>query len=186
MKDAARLAREINTKKPHFIFELIQNAEDNNYKKNTKPKIKFILKSNCLIIKNNEKGFNEENVKALCGIGGTTKKTLGYIGEKGIGFKSVFMVTDEPHIYSNGFQFKFKYNKDNPISIIIPEWVDELPEFVEPSQTNIILPLKQEVEGEISQYIAQIHSSLLLFLRKLKIIEIEDENQHKYEKNRIA
>ena len=183
LDDAARLATEINTKKPQFIFELVQNAEDNDYEKGIEPKIKFIVKSNSLVSQNNERGFDRENVWALCGIGGTTKtKVLGYIGEKGIGFKSVFMVTDEPHIYSNGFQFKFKHDKAKAVSIIIPEWIDEIPEFIEPSQTNIILPLKPEVRSEIGEYIEQIHPSLLLFLRKLKIIEVEDENQHKYKK----
>lgn len=30
-------------------------------------------------------------------------------GEKGIGFKSVFVWTDEPHVLSNGYDFKFKH-----------------------------------------------------------------------------
>ncbi len=180
---ASRLASEIYTRKPHFIFELIQNAEDNDYEKSAEPKIKFIIESNGLVIQNNEKGFNEKNVRALCGIGGSTKaKALGFIGEKGIGFKSVFMVTDEPQIYSNGFQFMFKHDKENHASIIIPHWVNEIPDFVDTAQTNIVLPLKPDVKSEISQYIDQIHPSLLLFLRKLKIVEIENEIQYKHEK----
>ena len=108
--EAARIGEEIHSEKAHFVFELIQNADDNDYKKSVEPKIKFIIKSNELIIQNNEKGFKEENVRKLCRIGGSTKiKKSGYIGEKGIGFKSVFMVSDEPHIYSNGFHFKFEY-----------------------------------------------------------------------------
>ena len=33
----------------------------------------------------------------------------GYIGEKGIGFKAVFTVTDFAHVHSNGFHFYFKH-----------------------------------------------------------------------------
>jgi len=73
LRDAAKLAKEIHTKNPQFIFELIQNAEDNEYEEDIKPKIRFIVDSDYLIIRNNEKGFGEKNVWALCGIGETTK-----------------------------------------------------------------------------------------------------------------
>ena len=183
-EEASRLAANIHTHSPHFIFELIQNAEDNEYVSTEEAKIKFIIRERELIIQNNEKGFQEENVRALCGIGGSTKKNaLGYIGEKGIGFKSVFMISDEPHIYSNGFRFEFIHNPEEPESIIIPHWVNTIHHLnVDPTQTNIVLPLKPKAKSEIKQYIDQIHPSLLLFLRKLKIIEIEDNIQHTHEK----
>ncbi len=42
-------------------------------------------------VRNNEQGFTEANVRALCAINNSTKKGIqGYIGQKGIGFKSVF------------------------------------------------------------------------------------------------
>jgi len=87
-------------------------------------------------------------------------KKTGYIGEKGIGFKSVFMVTDEPHIYSNGFQFKFSYKKENPSSIIIPEWINEIKSYVDLEQTNIILPLKSEIK---LKYLRMSHKLIHLF-----------------------
>jgi hypothetical protein len=31
----------------------------------------------------------------------------GYIGEKGIEFKSVFLVTSQPYIFSNGYKIRF-------------------------------------------------------------------------------
>ncbi|MCW3135592.1 MAG: hypothetical protein N2V77_01430, partial [Canidatus Methanoxibalbensis ujae] len=180
LKDASKLAKEIHTKNPHFIFELIQNAEDNEYEKNIYPKIKFIISSDQLVIQNNEKGFEEENVWALCGIGETTKtKALGYIGEKGIGFKSVFMVANKVQIYSNGFQFGFNYDESNPVTMIIPEWINEIPDFVDPTQTNIVLYLKPEIRNEINKYIEEIHPSLLLFLKKLKVIEVEEKDENK-------
>ena len=181
--EAARIGEEIHSEKAHFVFELIQNADDNDYTESVEPKIKFIIKSNELIIQNNEKGFKEENVRKLCRIGGSTKiKKLGYIGEKGIGFKSVFMVSDEPHIYSNDFQFKFEYNNKDPTSIITPIWVDSVPDFIDLAQTNILLHLKDKEESEIGHDIRDIDPSLLLFLRKLKVIEIEDKIQDRHEK----
>ena len=43
----------------------------------------------------NEDGFTRENVEAICNVGASTKtrnNSQYYIGEKSIGFKSVFMV----------------------------------------------------------------------------------------------
>lgn len=82
--DAARLVAEIHAEKPHFILELIQNAEDNDYDENVNPMIKFIIEDDRVVLQNNERGFRENNVWALCGIGETTKqdKQQGYIGKR--------------------------------------------------------------------------------------------------------
>jgi len=181
--DAARLVAEIHAEEPHFILELIQNAEDNEYDENVNPMIKFIIEEHGLVLQNNERGFVEDDVWALCGIGETTKqdRQQGFIGEKGIGFKSVFMITDEPHIYSNGFQFKFTYDAERPTSIIIPQWVDQVPSCVDPKQTNIMLPLKIEAKRRLST-LGRIDPHLLLFLRKIKTIDIEDKVEKRHER----
>ena len=46
------------------------------------------------------------------------------IGQKGIGFKSVFRVTDAPEIHSNGFHIKYDASK-GPNGYILPEWIDQ-------------------------------------------------------------
>lgn len=58
------------------------------------PTLTFILQESGIIVLNNEQGFSVENIRALCDVGNSTKKgsTAGYIGQKGIGFKSVFRV----------------------------------------------------------------------------------------------
>lgn len=47
----------------------------------------------------------------------------------GIGFKSVFLVSSQPHIFSNGYQIKFnaKPSAECDIGYIVPEWVDGKP-----------------------------------------------------------
>ena len=192
LENASKLTKEIHSKKLHFIFELIQNADDNEYEEHT-PTIRFIIDTDRLIIQNNEKGFKEKNVWSLCNIGDSTKtKAMGYIGEKGIGFKSVFMVADRVQIYSNGFQFGFNYDENKPLTMITPEWINEIPDFVDPTQTNIVLYLKPEIRNKINKYIKEIHPSLLLFLKKLRVIEIEERDKNKitkmerYEKDGIV
>ena len=87
-----RLSKELYNTDMHFVLELIQNADDNQY--HTKPSLIFAIDSNVINIYNNESGFEEQHIQALCDIGQSTKgKHLqGYIGQKGIGFKSVFTV----------------------------------------------------------------------------------------------
>jgi hypothetical protein len=72
----------------------VQNADDNDYPENVEPTLTFILRESDIIVLNNEQGFSAQNIKALCDIGNSTKKgsNAGYIGQKGIGFKSVFRV----------------------------------------------------------------------------------------------
>lgn len=58
------------------------------------PTLAFIFEESGIVVLNNEEGFSAKNIKALCDIGNSTKKgsNAGYIGKKGIGFKSVFRV----------------------------------------------------------------------------------------------
>jgi hypothetical protein len=67
-------------------MELIQNADDNTYSKDVHPTIKIELWPTAIVVFNNEVGFREENIIAICNVGGSTKiGQSGYIGQKGIG-----------------------------------------------------------------------------------------------------
>lgn len=73
----------------------VQNADDNMYPKHVEPTLTFILQESGIVVLNNELGFSSQNIRALCDVGNSTKKGSGsgYIGQKGIGFKSVFRVS---------------------------------------------------------------------------------------------
>lgn len=75
-------------------FLQVQNADDNVYPENVEPTLTFILQDSGITVLNNEQGFSAQNIRALCDVGNSTKKgsDAGYIGQKGIGFKSVFRV----------------------------------------------------------------------------------------------
>lgn len=129
-----RLALELYSKDTHFVLELIQNADDNMYPEGVLPSLKFVISESMITVFNNEIGFLEKNIRAICDVGRSTKGAhrSGYIGQKGIGFKSVFRVTDTPEVHSNGYHIKFDKGSD-PIGFILPHWVnvdeDEDPEI---------------------------------------------------------
>ena len=185
------LAEGLYSKRPHFIFELIQNAEDNKYENRDsyQPYISFQLtktdptctvgSDGALIIKNNEIGFNHDNVSAICAMGKTTKKKeQGYIGEKGIGFKSVFRVTDNPYILSNGYHFRLpESDEETGFGYIVPQWIDTPLEGLELSETYIILPLTKRGFGyeDIEKMLQDIDPEVILFLSTLQEIQIRTD-----------
>ncbi len=122
-----RLSLELYSKDTHFVLELIQNADDNAYSQDPTapvvPSLKFIIGDEAIVVLNNEVGFSEKNVRAICDVGKSTKGAhrSGYIGQKGIGFKSVFRITNTPEIHSNGFHIQFDASSD-PIGFILPHW----------------------------------------------------------------
>lgn len=79
----------------YLICPQVQNADDNTYAENVEPTLTFILQEKGIVVLNNEQGFSFNNIRALCDVGNSTKKGVntGYIGKKGIGFKSVFRVS---------------------------------------------------------------------------------------------
>jgi len=183
------LADDLYSKETHFVFELIQNAEDNAYKNGVTPTLTFDLReinlegtpSVALIVKNNEIGFEEKHINAICHVGQSTKtKAKGYIGEKGIGFKSVFKITECPYLFSNGYHFRLPSPKhrDAQLGYIVPEWIEEIPEGVDESETTIVLPLKSESEengfsvDKLCQNLMDIAPETILFLQKIKRFNI--------------
>jgi hypothetical protein len=166
------IANELNSEDNHFLLELIQNAQDNKYGEGTEPSILFRATPELLIVENNELGFTAQNVKSLCSAAESTKtdKTM-YIGEKGIGFKSVFKVTHAPEVHSNGFHFRFLRDptEKGGLSYILPHWHE--PTFeVRQHGTTLVLPAK---EGYSFGDFHQLSPTLLLFLSKLRLISIE-------------
>ncbi|XP_028845943.1 uncharacterized protein LOC114796163 isoform X2 [Denticeps clupeoides] len=176
-----RLSTELYSKDTHFVLELIQNADDNSYSEDgAQPSLAFVIEKDCVTILNNEHGFEEKNIRAICDVGRSTKgkHKYGYIGQKGIGFKSVFKVTDRPEIHSSGYHICFD-KTSGPMGYILPHWVDEerpltaeATEIVEQRwTTKILLPLRPENQ-QTRNLFRDVHPSLLLFLHRLRSITI--------------
>lgn len=183
------LADDLYAKDTHFIFELIQNAEDNEYDKGVKPALRFRLIDNndgntaALVIYNNEKGFLPDHVKAVCAVGRSTKKKVeGYIGEKGIGFKSVFRITNCPEIHSAGFHFSLPEKHPTGLGYITPEWLNGDSMGYEPDWTTIALPLNKPEwpKKKIADALRDIEPETILFLNKLESLEIDIQDDVPY------
>ncbi|MEW6067845.1 MAG: DUF3883 domain-containing protein [Nitrospirota bacterium] len=88
----------------HFIYEILQNAEDAAAKT-----IRFELLEDKLDIHHDGRDFNFADIEGVTGIGISTKKSdLTAIGKFGVGFKSVFAVTETPYIYSGEYSIRIE------------------------------------------------------------------------------
>lgn len=176
------LSEDLYSKKSHFVLELVQNADDNAYPKGAIPELTLDVKPDRLVLSNNEVGFNEENISAICKVGASSKakNKLHHIGEKGIGFKSVFSVSDAPEIHSNGYHFRFDRTKpEDLLGYVIPTWCDVAPE-ARPGVTTIVLPASPKYRFDAST-LADLDARVLLFLNQLQQLTlVQEEGRRSY------
>ena len=153
------------TDRTHFIFELLQNAEDAGASK-----VLFQLLEGKLEVFHDGRLFDEKDVRGICGVGeGTKVEDLTQIGKFGIGFKSVYAYTRTPEIHSGDESFRIE-NYVRPYAI-------EKRNMDDSWTTLFVFPFnKEEVEPatacrEISTRLRKLNARTLLFLRKIKEIE---------------
>ena len=131
-----------------------------------------------ITIDSNEDGFDEANVRAICSTGESTKaNSQGYIGEKGIGFKSVFKVASKVHVQSEPYSFSFEHNYgDSGLGMVTPvfEEFGDLPSGV---RTRITLTLARSTDlARLVKDFEDLPDSLLIFLNKLNKLSINVMN----------
>ncbi len=99
----------------HFIYELLQNAED---EKASRVAIEYY--TDRLIFYHDGNPFNEADVIGVSSMlmGTKDKNSAQTIGRFGMGFKSVFKYTDRPLIYSDNEKFVIK-------NYLLPEEIDD-------------------------------------------------------------
>jgi hypothetical protein len=96
------LLGQLYSERTHFIFELIQNAEDAGA-----TELAFELFDDRLEVRHDGRPFTEADVRGVCGVG-QSRKALTAIGQFGIGFKSVYAYTRTPRIHSSGEHFRIE------------------------------------------------------------------------------
>jgi hypothetical protein len=108
------LLANLYSERTHFIFELLQNAEDACTRaikngERRKFSIKFKLYPNRLEVSNNGINFTKDDVTSICRIAASNKDgTVAQIGKFGIGFKSVYAYTNSPTVISGIHSFTIK------------------------------------------------------------------------------
>ncbi|MDD9973029.1 MAG: endonuclease NucS [Candidatus Poribacteria bacterium] len=168
-----RIYKRLYSDKTHFIYELIQNADDSKSQY-----LELQLDSNALLVWNDGRQFKERDVRNICSLG-SSDKDLTNIGTFGIGFKAVYNYTDFPEIYSDDERFRIR-------DFIKPEGIDErtpeIEKLVSEGKTIFRLPFKDNPHHE--EDIEHLRNRLcnlskersLLFLRHLESVEWKDEH----------
>lgn len=155
-----------------FIFELIQNVDDCDYKDSADCKLdmRFDFEKDEIILSYNEVGFTPFNVFAITGIAEAAKNVSSeknQIGEKGIGFKSVFGVANRVWIRSGWFSFEL-YKENFTIPVPIYNSFD----YCNGTQMTLYVPgrakqIYKEIKGQYCKRDALFSRNPLLFLNKL-------------------
>ena len=194
---------QLYTDKSHFIYELLQNAEDARAHE-----ICFIQYEDRLEVMHDGRPFTEENLLALCDVGQSDKiKDLNQIGEFGVGFKSVFSICDHVLLYSNPGESSLSDNCQ-PYALDIQDFTNPVDidpvEIPSPYTTCFVFPytvgLSYSGYNDLNTLIAKLSDRLenlgvttLLFLNSLEVIryeiylpEKECSGQYQLEKTKIS
>lgn len=165
----------------HFLLELIQNADDAQYSEE-KPKIRFIINTSGITILYNEDGFSVEDIIAITDTGSSTKIQAnrfahGFIGEKGIGFKSVFALASSVEIESPPWHFIL--NKDE---CIVPYPLNgfSLPQDGKGTRLKITFTESESIDIIADELVKIVSGELesFLFLQQLSELVVEDHRRN--------
>ena len=158
----------------HFIYELLQNADDAKA-----TDVTILLGEDALVFKHNGTvhfSVSDEDdidtplghINSITGIGFSTKddnNSTNKIGKFGIGFKSVFQYTDTPEIFDDYYHFRIR-------DYIVPEELDYDHESREEGETLFYIPFKnpQAAFYDISGKLKEL-ANVTLFLHNLTQIK---------------
>ncbi len=176
---------QLYTDKAHFVFELLQNAEDAEAQN-----IKFIQYDNSLEVFHDGKPFTSGNLQSLFDIGMSDKVgDLNQIGEFGVGFKSVFSICETVKIESYPLNFRNSEIGDaEPFGLEIINFIDpkdiSASSLDKPFTTKFVFPYAagltfsgfktiDELRGKLTDKLENLNATTLLFMKNLQSIEYE-------------
>ena len=97
-----KLVEDLYPDSAHFIYELLQNAEDTGASE-----AMFRLEKKSLFFEHNGRAFEPQDIYAITDIGeGTKGVDDDKIGRFGVGFKAVFAYSETPYVWSPTYSFK--------------------------------------------------------------------------------
>jgi len=178
------LLGQLYSDRTHFIFELIQNAEDAGARE-----LAFELFDDRLEVRHDGRPFTDADVRGICGVGDSAKSgDLTAIGRFGIGFKSVYAYTQTPSVHSPGEHFRIE-NYVRPVAIppvaISPDSAsDAAPDGAldgppdSAGETLFVFPFDRDdlspaaAAAEIAAALAGLGLGTLLFLRNIERVAV--------------
>ena len=190
-----QLSKEYNGRQ---ILELIQNADDANAQLII---ITLDTKNQQLIIYNDGVPFDYNGIRSILIANYSSKVSSNYIGNKGLGFRSLIVWADEIQIASAGFTFTFSHDialkqahdlrldierirqERNlsedccPFPILgIPEYKQMVSAVDTSKGCTITLKYKEKYEDDIKSQLEQIDEKTLLFLKQIQEVDIKYED----------
>ena len=154
------LLGQLYSERTHFIFELIQNAEDAGA-----TELAFEMFGDRLELRHDGRPFTGADVRGVCGVGKSAKSgDLTAIGKFGIGFKSVYAYTRSPRVHSGDEHFGIE-------DYVRPFAVE--PPAVPSAGTLFVFPFDHDTvpaavaASEIAAALAALQPRILLFLRSI-------------------
>jgi len=162
-----RLLTELYPDNAHFIYELLQNAEDAHARE-----VRFILHEDRIEFEHDgQKLFSLNDVKAITSIGFSTKRDdTTNIGKFGVGFKAVFAYTESPEIQSGDFHFRI-------YDMVVPRPNGRSGKPSDDRKTRFVLPFNNPkkptdtARSEIESLLRALDAATLLFLTRIHKIE---------------
>lgn len=167
------------------FVELIQNADDAD-----SSRIRVDCVGSTLIVANDGRSFDENDIMAICRSGSSNKQRGKNIGYRGVGFKSATTISTEIIIYSSGAYFTFSKSQcaetlgmpeSKVPTVRIPFLFDEgklehrvvvkIEELESDGFTTFFIFRNAKIE-KFKEELAGFNSSWLLFLRKISNAEI--------------
>lgn len=167
------------------FVELIQNADDAD-----SSRIRVDCVGSTLIVANDGRSFDENDIMAICRSGSSNKQRGKNIGYRGVGFKSATTISTEIIIYSSGAYFTFSKSQcaetlgmpeSKVPTVRIPFLFDEgklehrvvvkIEELESDGFTTFFIFRNAKIE-KFKEELAGFNSGWLLFLRKISNAEI--------------
>jgi hypothetical protein len=138
-----------------FAFELLQNGAD-AYQKATrydqsryphnKGRVKFVVASGYLLVANTgrpfslakEDGEHISSIESISRLGESTKERGYYIGNKGLGFRSIYQICSSLWLLSGGLQLNYDGSRTlSTLTTRIPESNIEMTDYLRVNRTKI-------------------------------------------------
>jgi hypothetical protein len=212
-EDVSQEAQVASDYRGRLVYELLQNADDAMADVSTSDdRVSFLVTDDELWIANTGRPLTEDDVQGLCGLGASSKvdaagQRRASIGHKGLGFKSVLEVTDEPAVYSRTYAFRLgaryarahvdglwaELGRPQPRSVpsmrfpfAVPAADERWAEYAADGfNTAFCFPFRDSLDAEsrlaVADLLMRLPLTTVLFLKHLETVEVRVEQSDRRE-----